>query len=237
MRRNAEDNAHALKTPLATIRHSLQPIKRSLTVENDRAKRAVDLIEQSIARLETLVGAAQRAAPDDGTAAGSDADDRARRPVDLSRVLSNVLLYYRKLLAARNLVVVERLHPAVTVAAEPGAIEAIVNNVIDNAVSFSPTGGEIAIHLAKIEGGCELAIEDDGPGVDPACLERIFDRYVSLRPKRPVADFRVSPLDSVHSGLGLWIVRRNVEALGGVVTAANRPGGGFSVRIALPTLP
>jgi two-component system sensor histidine kinase ChvG len=237
MRRNAEDNAHALKTPLATIRHSLQPIKRSLTVENDRAKRAVDLIEQSIARLEALVGAAQRAAPDDGTAAGSDADDRARRPVDLSRVLSNVLLYYRKLLAARNLVVVERLHPAVTVAAEPGAIEAIVNNVIDNAVSFSPTGGEIAIHLAKIESGCELAIEDDGPGVDPACLERIFDRYVSLRPKRPVADFRVSPLDSVHSGLGLWIVRRNVEALGGVVTAANRPGGGFSVRIALPTLP
>ena len=194
LRRNAEDNAHAFKTPLATIRHSLQPIKRSLTIENERAKRAVDLIEQSISRLETLVGSAQRIEPYDAASEraatpGIESGDCAHRPVDLSRALSNVLLYYRKLLAARNLVVAERLHPGVTVEAAPGTIEAIVNNVIDNAVSFSPAGGEIAIQLVKIEGGCELIIEDDGPGVDPACIDRIFDRYVSLRPQRPVADF------------------------------------------------
>jgi two-component system, OmpR family, sensor histidine kinase ChvG len=237
LRRNAEDNAHALKTPLATIRHSLQPIKRSLTVENDRAKRAVDLIEQSITRLEALVGSAQRVEPQDTAPQEAETGDRARRPVDLSRALSNVLLYYRKLLAARNLVVVERLHPGVTVEAAPGTIESIVNNVIDNAISFSPAGGEIAIRLLKIDGGCELVIEDDGPGVDPASIDRIFDRYVSLRPKRPIADSRGSPLDNLHSGLGLWIVRRNVEALGGSVAAGNRPGGGLSIRIALPTLP
>ncbi|MGE5145539.1 MAG: sensor histidine kinase [Candidatus Eiseniibacteriota bacterium] len=241
LRRNAEDNAHALKTPLATIRHSLQPIKRSIATENDRAKRAVDLIEQSITRLETLVGSAQpleteSAAIASVEASGADSGERARRPVDLSRALANVLLYYRKLLAARNLVVVERLHPGVTVMAAPGAIEAIVNNVIDNAISFSPPGGEITIELARIGGGCALSIEDDGPGVDPACLERIFDRYVSMRPERPADESRTSPLDDVHSGLGLWIVRRNAEALGGIVEAANRPGGGLCIRIALPTL-
>jgi two-component system sensor histidine kinase ChvG len=232
LRRSAEDNAHALKTPLATIRHSLQPIKRSISTENDRAKRAVDLIEQSIARLETLVGSAQRVELD-----RVDPVDGAHRPIDLSRALSNVLLYYRKLLAARNIVVVERLHPAIAVEAAPGTIEAIVNNVIDNAISFSPPGGEIAIQLARTACGCELTIEDNGPGVDPACLDRIFDRYVSLRPKRPPAESRGSLLDNIHSGLGLWIVRRNVEALGGTVEAANRPRGGLSIRIALPTLP
>jgi len=230
LRRNAEDNAHALKTPLATIRHSLQPIKRSLPGDNERATRAVDLIEQSIARLEALVGSAQRVelAPIDPT-------DKRERPIDLSRALANVLLYYRKLLAARNIVVVERLDPAVAVEAAPGTIEAIVNNVIDNAISFSPPGGKIAIRLLKTPGGCELTIEDNGPGVDPACLERIFDRYVSLRPKRPPAELRLSPLDGVHSGLGLWIVRRNVEALGGAVRAENRSSGGLAVRISLPT--
>jgi two-component system sensor histidine kinase ChvG len=231
LRRNAEDNAHALKTPLATIRHSLQPIKRSLPDDNERATRAVDLIEQSIARLEALVGSTQRVemAPIDPT-------DRRERPIDLSRALSNVLLYYRKLLAARNIVVVERLDPAVAVQAAPGTIEAVVNNVIDNAISFSPPGGEIAIRLLKTPGGCELSIEDSGPGVDPGSLERIFDRYVSLRPKRPPAEVRLSPLDGVHSGLGLWIVRRNVEALGGMVRAENRSCGGLAIRIALPTL-
>ena len=133
--------------------------------------------------------------------------------------------------------VVERGLVGVTVAAAPGTIEAVVNNIIDNAISFSPAGGEIAIQLVKIDGGCELIIEDDGPGVDPACVDRIFDRYVSLRPKRQIAKSRGSPLEEIHSGLGLWIVRRNVEALGGTVAAANRPGGGFSIRIALPTLP
>ncbi len=71
-----------------------------------------------------------------------------------------------------------------------------------------------------------LEIEDEGPGVDPAKIPYMFERYFSSRPED------ASP--SGHAGLGLWIVRRNVEALGGSVMAANRPGGGLSIAISLP---
>jgi two-component system sensor histidine kinase ChvG len=230
VKRSAEDNAHALKTPLATIRHSLQPIKRSISTENDRASRAVDLIEQSIVRLEALVSSAQHV---DVTPRGPEADDTPR-PIDLSQTLAGVLHYYRKLLAERDIAVSERLQPGVLVEAAPGTIEAIFNNIIDNAVGFTPPGGEIAIGLVTVTRYCELTIEDSGPGVDPADLERIFDRYVSLRPRG--AGSGGSPLEATHSGLGLWIVRHSVETLGGTVMAANRPQGGLSIRITLPTL-
>ncbi len=229
-RRSAEDNAHALKTPLATIRHSLQPIKRSISTENDRAKRAVDLIEQSIVRLETLVTSAQPAVQE-----FVDGADGTTGPVDLSNCLSSILLYYRKMLAARNIIVAEHLQSGVMVEATRGMVELILNNVIDNAISFTPPGGEIMIRLAMVTRYCELTIEDSGPGVDPADIERIFDRYVSLRPTRMTAASG-STLENLHSGLGLWIVRRNVESLGGTVMAANRPTGGFGIRITLPTL-
>jgi two-component system sensor histidine kinase ChvG len=229
VRRDAEDNAHALKTPLATIRHSLTPIKRSIPGENDRAKRAVDLIEQSIVRLEALVSSAQ---PDPTRQGGPDA---VPRPIDLSETVATVLQYYRRLLAGKNIAVGEHIEAGVKVEAIPGTVEAILNNIVDNAISFTPAGGEITIRLVTVARYCELTIEDTGPGVDPADLERIFDRYVSLRRTR-VAASGASPLDNLHSGLGLWIVRRNVESMGGTVMAANRPQGGLSIRISLPTL-
>ena len=228
VKRSAEDNAHALKTPLATIRHSLQPIKRSIATDNDRAKRAVDLIEQSIGRLETLVSAAQAA-----DRARPQATDATPRPTDLSKSLSNVLFYYQKLLATRGILVAARVEANVLVEAAPSTIESVVTNVIDNAIGFSPKGGEIAVRLATVARFCEITIEDSGPGVEPLHLERIFDRYVSLRPARATTSTG-SPLDNLHSGLGLWIVRRDVEALGGTVMAANRPNGGLSIRITLP---
>jgi two-component system sensor histidine kinase ChvG len=77
----------------------------------------------------------------------------------------------------------------------------------------------------------DLQIDDEGPGVDPAKIDYMFERYFSSRP-RNAEDLDAQP--SAHAGLGLWIVQRNVEALGGRVGAANRIGGGLSVTIALP---
>ena len=72
----------------------------------------------------------------------------------------------------------------------------------------------------------ELAIADTGPGVAPENLERIFDRYFS---RRPGPEGQAS-----HFGIGLWIARRNIEALGGSIRAENRAPAGLVVRIALP---
>ena len=80
-----------------------------------------------------------------------------------------------------------------------------------------------------------------GPGIEPERLDRIFDRYYSLRPYKDCDDQDEgktqagAPATDKHTGLGLWIVKRNVEALGGLVRAVNRPEGGLCIHIALPS--
>ena len=75
----------------------------------------------------------------------------------------------------------------------------------------------------------ELQIDDEGPGIPPDKIDLVFERYFS---SRQPADVEILPAG--HSGLGLWIVRRNIELLGGRVNAANRIGGGLSIAIVLP---
>jgi signal transduction histidine kinase len=70
----------------------------------------------------------------------------------------------------------------------------------------------------------------DTSGIEAEKIDSVFERYFSLRPDDGIGSDRAVE----HSGLGLWIVRRNVEALGGQVIAANRSGGGLSIRMLLP---
>lgn len=196
LRRAAEDNAHAFKTPIAVIRQAVEPLKRIVPPEDSRGRRAIDMIEGSIERLDGLVSFARRM---DETAA------------DL--------------------------------------LETVIENVVDNALSFSPAGGSIRVVCKREGAGILLAVDDEGPGVDPANVEKIFERYFSQRPAshaagrppaRAVAAGRFAsdgdgPADDMpHYGIGLWIVRRNVEAVGGRVDAENRLEGGLGIRIRLP---
>ena len=95
-------------------------------------------------------------------------------------------------------------------------IETVVENLIDNAVSFSPAGGEILVHLTRNGRFAHLTVSDQGPGIPPEQLERIFDRYYSERRADAAGDAPPS-----YSGIGLWIARRNVEAMGGTIQAEN----------------
>ncbi len=114
----------------------------------------------------------------------------------------------------------------------------VCENILDNAISFAPPDSTIRVTLGKTDGMAYLDFEDEGPGIDPKKLDHIFERYFSLRrPPTPAGEEIINDQPRPdHAGLGLWIVKRNVEALGGRVTATNRIGGGFSVRVALPTV-
>jgi len=113
-------------------------------------------------------------------------------------------------------------------------MEVVIENLLENAASFTPENGEIEVTLRADRDFAHIRVADRGPGVDPVHLGRIFDRYVSYRV--PSAD-RGEQLQaaSYHQGLGLWIVKRNVEGLGGTVTARNRQGGGFEITVTLRT--
>jgi two-component system sensor histidine kinase ChvG len=144
--------------------------------------------------------------------------------------VSDAARHFREMLAARDIRLTRRLDEYAIVRAGAGMLETVLQNVLENAISFSPNGSTVVVTLTANHDTVELQVEDEGPGIDPAKIDHVFERYFSSRP----GDGPGSDTKTEHSGLGLWIVRRNVETLGGQVSAHNRIGGGLAVVIVLP---
>ncbi|PWC76739.1 HAMP domain-containing sensor histidine kinase [Azospirillum sp. TSH64] len=232
LRRAAEDNAHAFKTPIAVIRQSVEPLRRALPAENARSQRALTMIEKSLDKLDGLVSFARRM-----DEAAADLLAPARRRVDLSSLVERMAGGYTGLLAERRLHMRSRIDAGLVVRASEETLETIVENLVENAVSFSPADGTVSVRLTRVGSCTELVVDDEGPGVDPANLERIFERYFSHRePGRgmPEDEAAAHQAGAAHFGIGLWIVRRNIEAFGGRVRAENRPTGGLRMTVTLP---
>ncbi len=223
IRQSAEDNAHSFKTPLAAIQSSLVPVRRAVAMDDQRARRALEIIDSSLKRLLALVNAAQRF---DTNAA--DLIEAPRVPSNLTQLVGEATLNFREIMASRDIRLIRRLDDAVYVRAGKGMLEIVLQNILENATSFSPRGSTIVITLTQNHDAVELQVDDEGPGIPGEKIDHIFERYFSSRPRQGDGD------PPPHSGLGLWMVRRNVEALGGQVSASNRIGGGLSIAIVLP---
>lgn len=224
MRQTAEENAHAFKTPIAIISQSVEPLKK-LVGEEKRGRRAITLIERSVEKLDALVSASRRM---DESAA--ELLTPPREPVELASVVEGVVADYRESAAAGGLSVGLDLRARPRVRASAEILETVLENLLDNAMSFAPGESTVEVSLVEEGGRVRLAVADRGPGVDDADLERIFERYFSRRPtpRDPASD------GPANFGIGLWIVRRNVEAVDGAVYAVNRSGGGLVITVDLP---
>lgn len=225
IRQSAEDNAHSFKTPLAAVQSALKPVRRAVPEDDQRARRALEIIDSSLGRLIKQVNAAQH--HDLGAA---DLIDAPRWPIEVAPLVEDAARHFHEIMAARGIRLDLRLERDALVRSGAGMLEAALQSVLENAISFSPSGTTISVTLAVRSETVELRVSDQGPGVDPAQTERIFERYFSSRPDDGVGSER----DVEHSGIGLWVVRRNVEALGGQAMAENCQGGGFSVTMILP---
>ncbi|MDR3437274.1 HAMP domain-containing sensor histidine kinase [Telmatospirillum sp.] len=224
IRRTAEENAHAVKAPLAIIRSALEPLKSAIPQSDQRSQRAVQLIDSALARLSTLISTAQRL--------GNDTADFIEAPklhINLTDVVAECLRNARDISVSRNIRFVRHLAENVLLAAPDGILDIIVENILDNAISFSTDGSTITTTLSQSRGGIDLSIEDEGPGIAANKIDRIFDRNFSFRPGT-----KGDAAEPDHAGLGLWIVRHHIEALGGAVTAMNRAGGGLRIQVTLP---
>lgn len=223
IRRTAEDNAHALKTPLAVIRSALQPLKVKLADSDQRSQRAIQLIDSALNRLSNLISLSQRL--------GNDTADFIEAPklrIDLTDLLTEALANAREIAPAKRIRFLRHLDHNIHVRAPDGILDVIIENILDNAVSFCVAGGTITTRLQRIGDRIDLTIDDEGPGIDPEKLDYIFERHFSSRPAGGAVE------GPSHAGLGLWIVRHHTEALGGRVTASNRPSGGLRIHISLP---
>jgi two-component system sensor histidine kinase ChvG len=226
IRRAAEDNAHAFKTPTAVIRQSLEPLRRALPAENSRVQRAIDTIDQSLDRLDGLIASARSL--DEATA---DLVTEPRRRIDLQRLIGRLVDSQAGLLLRRNVRLRSELAPDTFVLGSEAIIETVLENLIDNAVSYSPAGSEILVRVSQDGVTAQIEVSDSGPGVPPAQLDQIFERYFSARRTGAAG------ASSANFGIGLSIAQRNVEALHGTIEAENREPQGLTVRIRLPLAP
>jgi two-component system sensor histidine kinase ChvG len=89
----------------------------------------------------------------------------------------------------------------------------VVSNLLDNARSFSPPGGTVRITCRRLKDEVEIVVDDDGPGIQPDALDKIFERFYTDRPTQSFGQ---------NSGLGLSITKQIVEAHGGSIRVENR---------------
>lgn len=207
--RFAAELAHEIRNPLASIRSAVETLAR-VTDQTQRARlRAI--IAQDVDRLDRLIA-------DITQAARLDANLQRETPqaLDVDRLVERICEAYALASAPGGPVVrfLGATGGACRVTGREGPLGQIVRNLIDNARSFSPAGGEVRVAVSREGGEVLVAVEDDGPGVPQENLERIFHRFYTARPRRDAV--------AGHSGLGLAICRQIAAAHGGRVWAENR---------------
>ena len=111
-----------------------------------------------------------------------------------------------------------------TVRARPVALKRAFSNLVSNAVSYG--GGALVILGPPVDGVVCITIEDEGPGIAPGDLDRVFEPFRRLEHSRN--------RETGGVGLGLPIARNMLRAHGGDVTLSNRPGGGLKASVSLP---
>lgn len=221
----AADVAHELKNPLASLRSALESLDK---VKDPKLRKQLAAIAQhDVRRIDRLVTEIADASRIDAELSRTSFDE-----VDLVRLI-------RDLVTARDRSGVNR-GVAITVRSSgPGPfevwgdaprLERVFENLLDNAVSFSPDGGSVLVLARAAEGRIMVSVNDDGPGIPPDAREKVFERFHSLRPAEE--DF------GSHSGLGLAIARTIVAAHDGSLRATDRSDGkrGGCIELELPQI-
>jgi two-component system sensor histidine kinase ChvG len=227
----AADVAHELKNPLTSLRSAVEILPR--VKAGPSHDRLLDVIQHDVRRLDRLISDISDASRLDAELARSDTE-----PVDMVALLRAVVAMAEDS-PRRNGVKVRLIVEGAAGASDKGETRArrfrvlghdsrlaqVMTNLIDNARSFSEPGGEVRVALRRLRVDPDadldnegerivITVEDDGPGIPPHALERIFERFYTDRPEQGFGQ---------NSGLGLSISRQIVEAHRGRIWAANRP--------------
>ena len=218
--RFAADVAHELKNPLTSLRSAVETLPRAKT-DNSR-ERLLEIIQHDVRRLDRLISDISDASRLDAELARAD-----MQPIDASRLVAAVVEM------ANNVDRGDGVHISVDVSPSPDGFRVtghdsrlaqVVNNLLDNARSFSERGGSVRVAVRRgrqagaadnSPNGVEIIVDDDGPGIPDHAFERIFERFYTDRPEAGFGQ---------NSGLGLSISRQIIEAHGGTIKARNRPG-------------
>ena len=209
------DAAHELNTPLAAVKLQAQLVRRAPIEDRDASLNELDRgIERTIHLASQLLQLA-RLEP--------DARPPERSAVAWHELVRQAVIQLAPLAEEREIDLGLLSCEPVQVQADAHALQALLNNLIDNALRYAPRGAQVDVALAAQAGWAELMVSDNGPGIEPAQRERALQRFV-----------RLSGSEATGSGLGLAIVHSIVQAHGGEIQLAVTPGGGLTVCVRLP---
>jgi len=212
----AADVAHELKNPLTSLRSAVEtlPLARN---ENSR-NRLMEVIQHDVKRLDRLISDIS-----DASRLDAELQRQEAASVDLKQLLEMVVGMaqdVRRDDGVKVTLAFERGAGAPASFVVPGhasRLGQVVDNLVSNARSFSPHGGEVRVTCRHLKDQIEIRVDDDGPGIQPDALSRIFERFYTDRPHQGFGQ---------NSGLGLSISKQIVEAHGGHIWAENRTGTG-----------
>jgi two-component system sensor histidine kinase ChvG len=205
----AADVAHELKNPLTSLRSAVETLPRVKSEES--RQRLLAVIVHDVKRLDRLI---------------SDISDASRLDAELQRqevAQVNIARLTEALVAVAN--EVRHDDVKVTLMFEGGGpdrfmvagydsrLGQVISNLLDNARSFSPPGGAVRVAVRRLRKDIEIIVDDDGPGIRPDAMEKIFERFYTDRPEQGFGQ---------NSGLGLSISKQIVEAHGGSIRVQNR---------------
>jgi two-component system sensor histidine kinase ChvG len=205
----AADVAHELKNPLTSLRSAVETLPRVKSEES--RQRLLAVIVHDVKRLDRLI---------------SDISDASRLDAELQRhevAQVNIALLAEALVSTANEVRHDDIKVELAfeggkpeqfvVAGYDSRLGQVISNLLDNARSFSPAGGTVRLTCRRLRKDIEITVDDDGPGVRPDAMEKIFERFYTDRPEQGFGQ---------NSGLGLSISKQIVEAHGGTIRVENR---------------
>lgn len=210
------DISHELRSPLARMRVALG-LARQPPADFSRQ---LDRMEREVERLDAMINQVLKLARLHGTDALLE-----REPFELDEVIEEVVRDANFEGAVKNCSVILNGAANETVLGNRELLRSAIENVLRNAVRYSPKDKPVDVTVARLASGLEILIRDHGPGVPTADLERIFEPFYRVAESRD--------RDSGGEGIGLAITSQVMKAHGGGAKAVNAQGG-FEVRLSLP---
>ena len=205
----AADVAHELKNPLASLQSAVEALP--MAKEGPQRDRLLEVIVEDVQRLDRLIIDISNASRVDAELLRAEIE-----AVDLVEMLETVvqLRRDRAISDSLRLELVTPKMDSLVIEGVSGRLGQVVDNLVANAISFSPANGVIRLGLRRHNGMAEISVEDDGPGLPEERQDQLFQRFYSQRPKNESF--------GRHSGLGLSIAQQIVEAHGGIIFGENR---------------
>jgi two-component system phosphate regulon sensor histidine kinase PhoR len=213
--------SHELRTPLSLIQGCVETLLDGAKDNPEVALKFLRTIERNAARLRLLI--------EDLLVISELESGRVKldlKPVSLRSVVQKVFDDF-KARAEAGKVRLSNDAPGLAVRADPGRLEQVLGNLIDNAIKYGGADGQVTVGGCLAEGGqVEISVRDDGPGLPPESLDRLFERFYRVDKARS--------REPGGTGLGLSIVKHIVQSHGGRVWATSQLGHGATFCFTLP---